>query len=176
MPIWSLNYLQSVFKHYHSEKPLSEFTYKMATKVNWHRYGTKLRHCHPMYSISYRIVLTLERVVRDYANYWIVRVGHFRTSDVNKSTRVKAKKSETCTYVRCSLIAYTKAFDTNNRSILFKKTKSLSVPTETERWIFHFFTGHRQAVLSGGGQSQWLPIARSIVQGSGIGPSVYLVY
>jgi len=25
------------------------FTYKMATKVNWHRYGTKLRHCHPVY-------------------------------------------------------------------------------------------------------------------------------
>jgi len=24
-------------------------TYKMAAKVNWHRYWTKLRHCHPMY-------------------------------------------------------------------------------------------------------------------------------
>ena len=21
----------------------------MATKTSWHRYGTKLRHCHPMY-------------------------------------------------------------------------------------------------------------------------------
>ena len=26
------------------------FTYKMAAKINWHRYGTKLRHCHPVYS------------------------------------------------------------------------------------------------------------------------------
>ena len=25
------------------------FTYKMAAKINWHRYWTKLRHCHPMY-------------------------------------------------------------------------------------------------------------------------------
>jgi len=25
------------------------FTYKMAPKTGWHRYGTKLRHCHPMY-------------------------------------------------------------------------------------------------------------------------------
>ena len=25
------------------------FTYKMAAKINWHRYGTKWRHCHPMY-------------------------------------------------------------------------------------------------------------------------------
>jgi len=26
------------------------FTYKMAAKVNWHRYGTKLRHCHLTYT------------------------------------------------------------------------------------------------------------------------------
>jgi len=25
------------------------FTRKMAAKINWHRYGTKLRHCRPMY-------------------------------------------------------------------------------------------------------------------------------
>ena len=25
------------------------FTYKMAAETNWHRYGTKLRHCHPLY-------------------------------------------------------------------------------------------------------------------------------
>ena len=25
------------------------FTYKMAAKTSWHRYGTKLRHCHLMY-------------------------------------------------------------------------------------------------------------------------------
>ena len=25
------------------------FTHKMAAKASWHRYGTKLRHCHPMY-------------------------------------------------------------------------------------------------------------------------------
>jgi len=27
----------------------ASFTYKMAAKINRHRYGTKLRHCHPMY-------------------------------------------------------------------------------------------------------------------------------
>ena len=26
------------------------FTYKMAAKTSWHRYGTKLRHCQPVYS------------------------------------------------------------------------------------------------------------------------------
>ena len=27
------------------------FTHKMAAKISWHRYGTKLRHCRPMYKI-----------------------------------------------------------------------------------------------------------------------------
>jgi len=26
------------------------FTHKMAAKTSWHRYGTNLRHCHPVYT------------------------------------------------------------------------------------------------------------------------------
>ena len=29
---------------------LRVFTYKTAAKINWHRYGTKFRHCYPMYT------------------------------------------------------------------------------------------------------------------------------
>ena len=29
------------------------FTQKMAAKINWHKYGTKLRHCHPIYTELY---------------------------------------------------------------------------------------------------------------------------
>jgi len=83
---------------------------------------------------------------------------------------------EACTYVRCLLIDYTKAFDMINHSILFRKIRSLSIPSEIQLWMFHFFTGRRQAVVSVGQQSQWLPITRSIVQGSGIGPAAYVVY
>ena len=28
----------------------TSFTYKMAAKTSWHRYGTRLRHCHPVYT------------------------------------------------------------------------------------------------------------------------------
>jgi len=28
----------------------TSFTYKMAAKTSWHRYGTKLSHCHHMYT------------------------------------------------------------------------------------------------------------------------------
>jgi len=53
MSVWWLTYQQSVFKRYHSDKNISEsFTYMMAAKINWHRCGTKLRRCHPMYCDS----------------------------------------------------------------------------------------------------------------------------
>jgi len=30
------------------------FTHKMAAKINWHRYGTKSRHCHSVYLRRHR--------------------------------------------------------------------------------------------------------------------------
>jgi len=60
--------------------------------------------------------------------------------------------------------------------MLFRTLRSLSIPPQIQRWIFQFFTGRQQAVISGGQQYKWLPITRSVVQGSGIGPSAYLVY
>ena len=36
-------------KRYHSDKHFQSFTLKMAAKINWHRYGTKLRH--PLYIV-----------------------------------------------------------------------------------------------------------------------------
>jgi len=51
MSTWSLTYQQSVFKRMPVTNIYQSFTYKMAAKINWHRYGTKLRHCHchPIY-------------------------------------------------------------------------------------------------------------------------------
>jgi len=54
MPVRSLTYEQSVFRRYHSDKHFSQsFTYKVAAEINWHRYGTKLRHCQFTYSVTY---------------------------------------------------------------------------------------------------------------------------
>ena len=47
--VWSLTYRQSVFKCSRVTNIYKSFTYKMAAKTSWHRYGKKLRHCHPMY-------------------------------------------------------------------------------------------------------------------------------
>jgi len=86
------------------------------------------------------------------------------------------QKLESCTYVRCLLVDYSKAFDMINHPILFRKILTLSMPSTVKRFIFQFLTGRSQAVHSGGRPSDWLSVTRSIIQGSGIGPSLYLVY
>ena len=40
----------------------------------------------------------------------------------------------------------------------------------------NFLTGRTQAVVTEGTTSNWLPISRSIVQGSGLGPMLFVVY
>jgi hypothetical protein len=83
---------------------------------------------------------------------------------------------ESCSYVRCILIDYSKAFDTINHSILFQKLLQLPLPSNVILWIFNFLSGRTQAVSSFGQISCWLPVTQSIIQGSGIGPSLYITY
>jgi hypothetical protein len=42
-------------------------------------------------------------------------------------------------------------------------------------WIANFLAGHIQAVAANGKRSIWLPISQSIIQGSGIGPILYII-
>jgi len=42
------------FKRYHSDKHFSDFLpTSWRKKISWHRYGTKSRHCHAMYTGSH---------------------------------------------------------------------------------------------------------------------------
>ena len=47
MSTWSVTYKQSVIKPYHNDKHFSDFAYKMAAKINWHRYGTIITSLSP---------------------------------------------------------------------------------------------------------------------------------
>jgi len=44
-----VTYQQSVFKHYTADKYFSEFLHTRWRQKSTGEYGTKLRHCHPMY-------------------------------------------------------------------------------------------------------------------------------
>jgi len=83
---------------------------------------------------------------------------------------------ESSSYVRCILIDYSKAFDTINHPILFQKLWQLNIPPNILLWIINFLSGRTQAVSSFGQTFGWLPVTQSIIQGSGIGPYLYLLY
>jgi len=39
------------------------FTYNVASKTCWHTHGTKLRHCHPVYTLPFSIQQTIHSVL-----------------------------------------------------------------------------------------------------------------
>ena len=48
------------------------------------------------------------------------------------------------------------------------------LPPNVLLWIINFLSSKTQAVSSFGQISGWLPITQSIIQGSGIGPYLYI--
>jgi len=53
---------------------------------------------------------------------------------------------ETCSYVRCQLIDFSKAFDTVDVGNLAYKLIGLDMPSLMRQWIFFFLTGTTQSV------------------------------
>jgi hypothetical protein len=85
------------------------------------------------------------------------------------------KLLETNQYVRCFLIDFRKAFDTVNHAILINKLKYLKLPFFVHNWIINFLSGRSQQVKFDGSLSSTCTITRSIIQGSGLGPTLYVV-
>jgi len=81
---------------------------------------------------------------------------------------------ETNTYVRCPIVDFSKAFDTIDHAILLSKLCSFSIPNNIN-WIIDFLTGRNQLCRVGPNLSHYVNITRSIIQGSGLGPSLYIV-
>ena len=79
-------------------------------------------------------------------------------------------------YVQCLMIDFSKAFDTIDHCILITKLKWLNLPNYVLRWIVDFLTDRTQCTKVGLNVSLSLDIISSIVQGSGIGPSLFVVY
>lgn len=78
-------------------------------------------------------------------------------------------------YVRCLLIDYSKAFDSVNHEIVLNKLNQLDLPDNIFNWILNFLTGRSQAVSLNQSISKWLDITQSCVQGSGLGPMLYVI-
>ena len=60
--------------------------------------------------------------------------------------------------------------------ILIKKLQKLENPPIVINWIINFLTDRTQQVVINGRRSSRLSITRSIMQGSGLGPLLFLIY
>ena len=81
---------------------------------------------------------------------------------------------ETNEYARCFLIDFSKAFDSVSHSILLDKLAVFGSPQIVISWLANFLTDRTQSVISLSGKSGNLAITRSIIQGSGTGPTAFL--
>lgn len=82
---------------------------------------------------------------------------------------------ETCKYVRCLTIDFSKAFDTVDRSILLAKLLKTELNPNIIRWISAFLSNRQQAVYSSGVLSSYMEFNLGIIQGSSLGPSLFAI-
>jgi len=82
---------------------------------------------------------------------------------------------ETNRYVRCLVIDFSKAFDVVNHEILLHKLSALDLPNNIYNWIVSFLTGRQQKCIVNEVCSQLDNITRDIIQGSGLGPTLYII-
>ena len=89
-------------------------------------------------------------------------------------THQLTKMLEQNDYVRCLMIHFTKAFDTVDHVIVLHKLSQLSLQGFEINWICSFLSGRGQQCKSNGLLSGVIDISLSILQGSSIGPTLYL--
>jgi len=82
---------------------------------------------------------------------------------------------ESCSYVRALLIDFTKAFDIVDHAVLMSKLDKLQLPGNIYNWIGSFLSNRHQICHFGGYASKLASFNRGFVQGSGVGPTLFVI-
>jgi len=82
---------------------------------------------------------------------------------------------ENSAYVRAILIDFTKAFDVADHTVLMSKLADLQLPGNIYNWIGSFLFGRQQVCRFNGAVSELQSFNLGFVQGSGLGPTLFLV-
>ena len=82
---------------------------------------------------------------------------------------------ETSSYVRCLLIDFSKSFDSVDHLKLVNRLKQYGLSHSIITWIVLFLADRSQYTKVGGNLSRFQFINCSIVQGSGIGPCLFII-
>ena len=73
------------------------------------------------------------------------------------------------------LLDYSKAYDHIDHNVVIQKLIDLEVPGTITRWVVTFLDNRQQRVKIGDTISPWLHLNGSIVQGSWLGPKLFVV-
>ena len=79
-------------------------------------------------------------------------------------------------YVRCLLIDFFKSFDSVDHLVLINKLIKFNIADNIIKWIVSFLIDRDQYTKLGDQRSFTCIINRSIVQGSCIGPTLFVIF
>ena len=78
-------------------------------------------------------------------------------------------------YVSIISLDFAKAFDTVRHSVLARKLSNLEIPDCIYNWLVDFLQDRSHCTRIARRQSTFAPINASVIQGSGLGPSEFIV-
>ena len=71
---------------------------------------------------------------------------------------------------------FQKAFDLVDHTILLNKLRRLKLPTWIISWVAQYLKGRKQRVKIGDKYSAWTDVAAGVIQGSVLGPTLFLLF